>query len=316
MTDFLEGQGIETAYDCTFHLYLPVREDFHNRMKYDFPTAAISLSDYNAVRRMLGFEEITLKENEFTTHWKAVATGEEQDAFLQSHKTVKTDKGNLTLAQSPCHQEKMGGTMYNLYTNVLLVFPDNICRDLLQVIENRYIMTKEPLSYDKARLLETEFTEVYPEETETGAGYGIRLSTLQINDTKGNNFVLQASMLYGAVVLMVICLTVLSLQQLLDAGHYRYRFSVLRKLGVEERNIERLMLKQLGVWFGLPVMLAIAVAAVATACFVRAISAEISAYIGFASLLQQVGITVGILVLLLACYFLSTWLLFRRSVDV
>ena len=316
VTGFLEGQGIETAYDCTFNLYLPVREDFHNRMKYDFPAAAISLSDYNAVRSMLGFEEITLKENEFTTHWKAVATGEEQDDFLKSHGTVKTDKGNLTLAQSPCHQEKMGGTMYNAYTDVLLVFPDNICRDLLPVIENRYIITKEPLSYDTARLLEAEFAEVYPEETETGAGYGIRLRTLQVNDIKGNNFVLQASMLYGAVVLMVICLTVLSLQQLLDAGHYRYRFSVLRKLGVEERNMERLMLKQLGVWFGLPVMLAIAVAAVATACFVRAISAEISAYIGFASLLQQVGITVGILILLLVCYFLSTWLLFRHSVDV
>ena len=42
-------------------------------------------------------------------------------------------------------------------------------------------------------------------------------------------------MLYGAVVLMVICLTVLSLQQLLDAGQYKYRFSVLRKLGVEEK---------------------------------------------------------------------------------
>ena len=32
-------------------------------------------------------------------------------------------------------------------------------------------------------------------------------------------------MIYGAVVLMVICLTVLSLQQLLDAGQYKYRFS-------------------------------------------------------------------------------------------
>ncbi len=120
-------------------------------------------------------------------------------------------------------------------------------------------------------------------------------------------------MIYGAVVLMVICLTVLSLQQLLDAGHYRYRFSVLRKLGVEESRIERLMLKQLGVWFGLPVTLAIGVSGVVITYFFRTISAEIAAYIGLASLLQQAGVTAGILLLLLICYFISTWILFRRS---
>ena len=64
---------------------------------------------------------------------------------------------------------------------------------------------------------------------------------------------------------MVICLTVLSLQQLLDAGQYKYRFSVLRKLGVEEKHIGKLILQQLSVWFGLPIITAIIVAAVVIA---------------------------------------------------
>ncbi len=73
--------------------------------------------------------------------------------------------------------------------------------------------------------------------------YGVRFSTLQTNSAIANNFILQTGMIYGAVVLMVICLTVLSLQQLLDAGQYKYRFSVLRKLGVEEHPINKLILK-------------------------------------------------------------------------
>ena len=113
-------------------------------------------------------------------------------------------------------------------------------------------------------------------------------------------------MIYGAIVLMVICLTVLSLQQLLDAGQYNYRFSVLRKLGVEETHIRKLILKQLGVWFGLPIIVAIVVAAVVTGYFIRTVSAEISAYIGFTALIAQIGTTVGILAGLLLCYFLST----------
>ena len=121
-------------------------------------------------------------------------------------------------------------------------------------------------------------------------------------------------MLYGAIVLMVICLTVLSLQQLLDAGQYKYRFSVLRKLGVEEQHIAKLILKQLGVWFGLPVIVAIVVAAVIIVYFIHAISTEISAYIGLGTLILQIGATVGILAILLVCYFISTWILFKSSI--
>lgn len=154
-----------------------------------------------------------------------------------------------------------------------------------------------------------------PEITDTGVSYAIRLSTLQVNTTKASNFVLQASMLYAAVVLMVICLTVLSLQQLLDASQYKYRFSVLRKLGVEDTHIGKLVLKQLGIWFGLPIVVAIIVSSMVIIYFIQTISAEISAYIGFGALMSQIGMTVSILALLLICYFISTWLLFKKSIK-
>ena len=129
------------------------------------------------------------------------------------------------------------------------------------------------------------------------------------------NCILKTAMIYGAVVLMVICLTILSLQQLLDAGQYRYRFGVLRKLGVEEQDIKSLVRKQLSVWFGLPVVVSIIVSAIVVEYFLQSVSVEISAYIGIEALITQVSITISILILLLLCYFLSTWILFRRSIT-
>ena len=129
------------------------------------------------------------------------------------------------------------------------------------------------------------------------------------------NFILKTAMIYGAVVLMVICLTILSLQQLLDAGQYRYRFGVLRKLGVEEQDIKSLVRKQLSVWFGLPVVVSVIVSAIVVEYFLQSVSVEISAYIGIETLITQVSITISILILLLLCYFLSTWILFRRSIT-
>ena len=54
VTGYLEEHGITPKYDCTFSLYLPEKNDFHNRMKYDFPIVAISLSDYNMIRECWG----------------------------------------------------------------------------------------------------------------------------------------------------------------------------------------------------------------------------------------------------------------------
>ena len=315
VTDYLAEHGIETDYDCTFSLYLPKKDDFHNRMKYDFPIAAISLSDYNTIRAMLGYGPVSLSENEFTTQWQTIATEEERNSFLAEHTSVMTDAGELTLSEQSYYEEAIGETAYNSYTDVLYIFPDSVCEKLLPVMRNRYITTAENISYENARELEQVFSDEYPEITDTGVRYTIRLSTLQINSTKANNFVMQASMLYGAVVLMVICLTILSLQQLLDAGKYKYRFSVLRKLGVEEQQIGKLVLKQLGVWFGLPIFVAIIVSMIVIAYFIQTVSAEISAYIGSRALMLQIGMIVGILVLLLICYFISTWILFKRSIS-
>lgn len=315
VTEYLTNHGIKTDYDCTFNLYLPEQDDFHNRVKYDFPVIAISLSDYNRIREMLGYKPVSLSENEFTTQWQTIATKEERDRFLKEHTSVMTDAGELTLSRQSYYQEAMGETVYNSYTDVLYVFPDNICEKLLPVIRNRYIATSERISYKNARELEQAFSDEYPEITDTGVNYSIRLSTLQINSTKANNFVLQATMLYSAVVLMIICLTILSLQQLLDAGKYKYRFGVLRKLGVEEEKIGKLVLKQLGVWFGLPILIAVVIATVVIVYFIQTVSAEISAYIGFETLMLQIGMFAGILALLLICYFITTWILFKRSIK-
>lgn len=315
VTDFLAEHGIEVSADCTFNLYLPNDNDFRNRMKYDFPVVAISLSDYNAIRDMLGYEAITLQENEFTTQWKTIATEDERQEFLNTHQEITTDAGKLMLAEQYSYEEPMGLTLYNSYTDVLYVFPDSVCLELLSVMRNRYIQTAEEISFADSEALERCFTAVYPEFAERGVNYAIRLNTLQVNETKASNFILQATMIYGAVVLVVICLTTLSLQQLLDANKYSFRFSVLRKLGVEEQDIKKLVRKQLGVWFGLPVAVAVIVSAVVVTCFIQSISNEISTYIGFGTMLSQISITVAILILLLVCYFISTWLLFKKSID-
>lgn len=315
VTDFIKENNIKPLYDKTFSLYLPKRQDFTKRKISEFPAQAISLSDYNDIRKMLGYKAIKLQKGEFATQWYALATEDERQQFVHTHSKISTDGGELVLAENSCYLEQMGNSIYNLYTNVLLIFPDEICNQLLAVNRERFIITKDPVSFSDAKKLERIFYNAYPEEqNKEGVEYSYNAKTIQTNSSLTSSFILKASMNYGAVILMVISLTILSLQQLLDAGKYKYRFAVLRKLGVEGKNIKMLVFKQILVWFGLPVLVSIILSVVTITCFMQSVSAEIVAYIGIETLISQVSITVTILALLLICYFTSTWILFKKAI--
>ena len=315
ITSFMTEKRINAQSDLTFSLYLPRREDFHKRVKLDFPAAAISLQDYNALRRMLGHPPITLDDGEFATQWQTIATPEERAEHLCTHTKLETDAGVLNLASQPAYTEPMGETIYNSYTDVLYILPDAVCQQLLPVMRNRYICTADPISFRSAQEMGKLFSNIYPEENADGPSYTIRMRTLQVNENKASNFILKTAMVYGAFVLMVICLTVLALQQLMDAEQYQARFLVLQRLGAEEGEIRKLILRLLGIWFGLPVSIASVISLVVGGYFLQSISAEIRAYIGSDVLAAQCTTTVGILILLLGCYFICTYLLFQRSVE-
>lgn len=318
VSDYLQAQGIQTTADRAFQLYLPRRADFHNRMKYDFPVAALALSDYNAVRSMLGCAPITLGPGEFTTQWYVLAQAEEREAFLSQHQTLETDGGTLTLAQTPAYTDVIGETVYNSFTSLVYILPDQVAQALLPVASFRFIQTQAPLTFRQAAGLEEAFAAQYPENTQGAdqGSYSLRTSTSQVNESKAACFLLETMMTYCAVVLMVICFTILSLQQLWDAEEYRFRFGILQKLGADQRAMGSLVTKQLLLWFGLPVGAAGLVGAAVVAYFLQTISGQITAYVGFAPLLCQLGAAAAVLLLLLCTYFAMTWALFRRAAGL
>ena len=277
----------------------------------------MALSDYNAIRAMAGYDPITLAPGTFTTQWRATAGEEDRAAFLAGHPTLDTDGGTLTLAAgTPAYTDALGETLYNDYTDLVYILPDEVCQALMPVMTNRYLTTTEPIPYADARDLSTAFRQTYSEDSVEGQPrYTIRTSTEQVNESTASTFLLRTLMTYGAVVLMVTCFTILSLQQLWDARQHRYRFGVLRKLGVEERDLHRLITRQLAFWFGLPVGVAACFALVVVPFFFATISTEITAYLGFSVLLPQVGAIAAILLLLLAAYYAATYTLFRRAVG-
>lgn len=313
VSDYLQKQNINISDECLFTLYLPRKEDFHKRIKYDFPVLAISLSSYNKLLSMKGLEPITLEDNQFTTQWQSIATEDEIQTFTDSHTQLETDNGTLFTADEKARQAPLGEYIYNSHTDVVYVLPDRHCENLLGVNRNLYINTGDPVPYPAANGLEELFAETYPEQS-GGVSYYIRTKSQQTSSGIAAAFIFKAGTTYVAVILLISCFTVLALQQLNDAGQFSFRFGVLKKMGMDEGQMNQLVLRQLGFWFGLPISISVITAAVITVCFFSIISAQISAYIGFVTLFIQTAAIITILAILLLCYFITTWLLFHKAI--
>lgn len=279
----------------------------------DAPVTAITLSDYNKLLAMLGYEQISLAADAYATQWLSATNSSSIERFLADHATLRTDAGELKLSPIQPLKNELGETLYGYQSSICIV-PDSVCGELTSANTFRFIKTESPLSYAASAALEKLFYDHFA-DVSGGAYYDVDTSTQEINNTTSAIFVMQTALIYSAIVLFVICFTILALQQLYDAGKYKYRFRVLRNMGVEEDRIHSLVLAQLELWFGLPVGAALLLAGIFFICLLCSFSTQIDVYIGTGTLLRQVIVTLCILIALLISYFVSTLELFKRSVS-
>ena len=189
ITAFIEQNKIAIKDDLTFSEYLPKQSDFHQRVKYNFPPLAIALKDYNAVRKMLGYEPIILQTDEFATHWHRAAEDKDIENYIAEHTLLETDAGTLKLSENAVFQEPVGESIYNLYTDVVYIIPDEIAQVLLPVQRNRFVMTQYPLPFKTAEMLEQLLGRSYPEDPDKDnlAGYSTTVRTTEVSYRAGSS---------------------------------------------------------------------------------------------------------------------------------
>ena len=188
------------------------------------------------------------------------------------------------------------------------------CRDEQQNLEKERIAGTtdyDELVAGNGIVLLQERADLYDIE----AALGDTMRTIEVNDNSAVIFIMQTGLTYSAIILFVTCFTILALQQLSDSGKYKYRFRVLRNMGVEEPHIRKLILKQLAVWFGVPVILALILSGAFLVFLFVGFHMQIAVYIGVQRLVQQLLIVLAILDVLLISYFISTWVLFNKSAS-
>ena len=104
--------------------------------------------------------------------------------------------------------------------------------------------------------------------------------------------------LYIGAVLFMVSLTILGLKKIMDSIEHKERFKVLSKLGVEDSEIDKIILKRIAIYFGVTLMIVLLGAIMFIVGFVSLYTARIKSFIGTGAFIFYMVVAILTMILL------------------
>lgn len=294
-----------------------------NDQSYCTSDTFMSLTDYNYLRSMLGYQFVDLGENEYLIHMKKRIHNELGDfsKYLTIGKKINEGKA-LTFAgykTEPFSQDGHNGGDY------VIVVPDHVIEKMTPFYSELAVdlngKTPKNLSQKLDDLRENlSFGDQEQKENNWCFGSDTVVTYAAVNLVRDNaipevRYMLSAIIFpafYVGLVFVCVALTVLSVQQLSDSTKYRFRYDVLRKLGLDRKEISRTVRKQLVAYYLCPVLFAAGISGIIGIYMSR----KFIFFTGVStSVFQYFGIAFILFFAIYAVYFIATYVGFRRNID-
>lgn len=279
-----------------YHMYN--NDNFYYNRIYEY----MHVSEYNKVARRFGNEEIELKDDEY-----AVIGNMEQvigKNYLKPNGAVITINGKEYKPQS----ENMyyGFVFIDNYEDCYgkYIVPDDV--DFSDAEEHIEVLMAD-LKGDKKTYKDTNkklyFDDVVDGAREGGYYMNVYCKYEIINISTRDTVVLVFVGIYLGIVFIITGAAILSLKLLSESVRNKEKYTVLRKIGVDNRMIKKSVFTQCMIYFGLPLFVA-----VLHSVFGIQTCTKIMSFYGKSGLLYSILITALIIVLIYGGYALATYL--------
>lgn len=279
-----------------YHMYN--NDNFYYNRIYEY----MHVSDYNKVARRFGNEEIELKDDEY-----AVIGNMEQ---MMGKNYLKPDGAIITIngkEYKPQSEDMHYGFVYiDNYENCygMYIVPDDV--DFSN--DNVHIeVLMADLKGDKKTYKDTN-KKLYFDDVVYGAREGRYYMNVYckyeiINRSTRLTVVLVFVGIYLGIVFIIAGAAILSLKLLSESVRNKEKYTILRKIGVDNRMIKKSVFTQCMIYFGLPLSVA-----VIHSVFGIQTCTKILGFYGKSGLLYSILVTALIIVLIYGGYALATYL--------
>lgn len=275
-------------------------------LQYDTSEEIIKISDYNKIAKLYGIQEYELNSDEYIV---LCNFGNMQNL---RNETLIESTNKLTIAG------KEYKSKYNECKDGYVLMSGSRTNTGIILVPDDCPLTEEE---QEQKLLVANFNAVTDEEKEKINQLFVSDSSLVQNlSAKGLELdgstkisIMEASVglativtfiaIYLGIIFLIASSAILALKQLTESSDNKQRYLILRKIGCDEKMINRALFRQIGIFFAMPLILAII-----HSIFGIQFAIEIMA--GLASkneLIPSIIATVVVIGVIYGAYFLATY---------
>ena len=262
----------------------------------DTPLTFVSLSDYNGMRKLQGMDEIDLSENNYRILYDNENVCELAKQFHDKNINITIDENVL----SPTNEAEKFTMSNSDMGQIIFVVADTWMKNMN--VDTR-IWNVQCVNEDAAK----EFGALldnYQEKSEEECVFVHYASKRQVYESSITTKAIIAFLaIYLGIVFMIACGAILAIQQLSEATDNVERYNLLKKLGVERRELNRALFVQILSYFLLPLFLAVIHSIVG----LTVASREVIKVFGNMNVASTIFATSVFIVLVYGIYFLLTY---------
>lgn len=245
-------------YDDTVNLketlgsYFETVKKSYPYLIYDTPVILMKNTDYNNIAESFNLEKVTLKKHEY------VVVGNYKEMINIQNEALKRNI-KITINNQQ-YTPKYKKAIYGFYEmgsqeteTGFIVLPDETLNDK-QKFRNQMIADYK----GDSNTIEEKLNSIINNDT-FHLDYGITYNTKK--DIREASIGLGALVtflgLYLGIIFLISCAAILALKELSESSDNVQKFNMLRKLGVDEKMINKTLFTQIGIFFMFPLILAI-----------------------------------------------------------
>ena len=282
-----------------------VANEYAENFKYrnQMPEPLMKLSDYNKVAQAYGHKTYTLKDNEYLV----VA---DYDEMIKYHNMALANEVEITLngqIYEPKYNQIINGfvEMSTNHANTgIFVFPDQALDNSL--LSQRLLLADYNANNENAyEKIESQFQKtIFPNNL------SVMSKTVIYDSSRGLGTIVTFIGLYLGIIFLISSAAILALKELSESSDNKERYQVLRKIGTDEKMINRSLFKQIGIFFLVPLLLAI----IHSIFGIKCANIMLAAF-GKEDMLNSVMMTAILIIVIYGGYFLVTYFSSKRIIK-
>jgi len=270
-------------------------------LQYDTKESIMKISDYNKVAKFYGNEEYSLNSDEYMIVADFQSMVNVRNIALKNKEVIKLFGNTLKPKYDSCQDGFVEMSSNHINTGIIIVPDDAIAEEYL--IQNHLIGNYK--TQDKNEIIEIENNINALDKNPQSKEYRLPSGTTKLSikeATVGLTAMVTFIGLYLGIIFLISSAAIIALKELSESTDNKERFKMLRKIGTDEKMINKALFKQTGIFFMLPLLLAII-----HSIFGIKFAMVILEVFGDSELLPSIIMTAVFIVFIYGGYFLITY---------